>query len=274
MALEDFTVSQNTGHVEQATGSMSMAQIDDIERRAKATKTTVEVDSARAESAEHEAAGKPVPGSSEAKLYGDIIADAAGLKTVSTAAEMIGERQADRAANEVAADVSSGRTEGIARNPVHIESDIALANRPAGAYRAPAEQNAFGANTPEKPSVSKPGVSVRTRATAGEDLMASANIATSSLKDQHKEAVGSWDVKETKMAGVALAKKLSFGQEYASELALQSAMVAKQQYSATVGHAMQMSPGMGMNGPSFKGADIMKMAQEEADLNRWRTQQS
>ena len=52
MALEDFTVSQNTCHVEQATGSMSVAQIDDIERRAKATKTTVEVDSALAESAE------------------------------------------------------------------------------------------------------------------------------------------------------------------------------------------------------------------------------
>lgn len=268
MATDNFTVNQNTAAVEQATGQMSLAQIDDIERRAKATKTTVEVDTARAAEAETKMSGGI---STEAKLYSDIIADAVGLKTVSAAAELIVDRHEDRKGMS-AAEPSREDSRADAGRAVGIEQDIASANRKPGAYRVETGQRAFGAGISDAPA--KPGVSVRTRPTDGEDLMARSNIATMSLKEQHKEAVGSWDVKETKMAGVQLAKKLSFGQEYASELALQSALVARQQYSATVGHAMQMAPGMGMNGPSFKGMDIMKMAQEEADLNRWRTSQT
>lgn len=269
MTIDNFTVNQNTAAVEQANGQMSLAQIDDIERRAKATKTTVEVDSARASEAETKMTGGM---GTEAKLYGDIIADAVGLKTVSAAAELLVDRHEDHKKFPGTPTMLKKLNEADRGRAVDIEQDIASANRKPGAYRVETGQRAFGAGITDTPS--KPGVSVRTKPTDGEDLMARSNIATMSLKEQHKEAVGSWDVKETKMAGVQLAKKLSFGQEYASELALQSALVARQQYSATVGHAMQMAPGMGMNGPSFKGADIMKMAQEEADLNRWRTQQT
>lgn len=275
MALDNFTVSKNTGYVEQANGGMSGAQIDDIERRAKAQVTTAREETARAESAEKEAAGKggPSKGNAEANLYGNIALDmlAPGIKMMSTAADFVTQRHEDRkapsahAAGGAQAGVSSGRS-------VSIEEDIASANRKPGAYRMPAQQREFGNKITD--TIGKPGVTIRTQATQGEDLMARTNIATTSLKDQGKDALKSWDVKEgsTKMAGVQLAKKLTFGQELANEQALQSALIARQQYTATIGHAMRMAPGMGMNGPSFKGADIMKMAQEEADLNRWRTQ--
>ncbi len=270
MALEDFTVSQNTGHVEQATAAMTSGQLDDIERRAKASVTTVEVDAARAQSAEHQAHG--AASSSEARVYGDIAADAAGLKVISTAAELLTERQADRAEASIASDVSEAKAAGIARNPIHIESDIALAKRPPGAYRSPQQQNAFGAvDAPAKSATA----GVRTKPTDGEDLMARASITTMSLKDQHKEAVGSWDVKESKMASVQLAKKLTFGQELSNEHALQSVLAARQQHTATLGMVNQMSPGLSLaSGPSIRPQDLLKMAEEEASLNRWRTQQS
>lgn len=275
MALDNFTVSKNTGYVEQATGSMSGAQIDDIERRAKAQVTTAKEESARAETAEKEAGGKGTKTNAEAKLYGDIALDvlAPGMKMMSTAADFVGQRHEDKknpaGTPAMLKRLNDGQSSG---RSVSIEEDIASANRKPGAYRMPAQQREFGNKISD--TIGKPGVTIRTQATQGEDLMARTNIATTSLKDQGKDALKSWDVKEssTKMTSVQLAKKLTFGQELANEQALQSALIARQQYSATVGHAMRMAPGMGMNGPSFKGADIMKKAQEEADLNRWRTQ--
>lgn len=268
----EFTVNQNQGYVEQATGAMSGAQVDDIERRAKASVTTAREESAKAENAEKTMAAKPAAGDPAAKVYGDMAMDALapGLKMASAAVDVISERHADREGAKVAHEVSRS---GISSRAISIEEDIASAGRKPGSYRMPHEQSAFGA-------VSS-AASVRTKPTAGEDLMASANIATMSLKDQHKEAVGSWDVKEgsTKMAGVTLAKKLTFGQEMSNEQALQSVYVARQQHSATLGMANQMSPGMSMamNGPSFRPNDVLSAAKNVSEwdnMDRWRTTQS
>jgi hypothetical protein len=255
---------------------MSGGQVDDIERRAKAQVTTAKEESAKAENAEKALAAKPAAGDPAAKVYGDIALDALapGLKMVSSAADFVGQRHADNEGAKVAHDVSRSGIEGLGRNARSIEEDIQGASRKPGSYRMPHDQNAFGA-------VSSAASSVRTKATAGEDLMASANIATMSLKDQHKEAVGSWDVKEgsTKMAGVALAKKLTFGQEMSNEQALQSVYVARQQHSATLGMANQISPGMSMamNGPSFKANDVLAAAKNVSEwdnADRWRGTQS
>lgn len=261
MSLDEITVSTNTGHVEQATDAMSAAQIDDVERRAKASVTTIKEDAARAEAAEHKIAG----GNNEARLYGDIIAEATGLKAITTAAEMIGDRKADLAGT---------RIEGIASNPRHIESDIALTDRTAGMYRNPHEQTKFGVVDTVKDAVSKPDSAVRSNAGVHkEDIMASANITASSLKEQEKDAVSTWGVKETKMGSVQLAKQLTFGQELSNEQALQSALIARQQHTAALGMARQMAPGMDMSsGPRFNANQILKSAQEDADLNRWRSQ--
>lgn len=277
MALDNFTVNQNTGYVEQASGGMSVGQIDDIERRAKASVVTAQVEGARAEMAEKEAGGaKPAAPNEEAKVYGNLAVDALapGLRIASSAIDFLSERHADREGARVTGDVARTRTADIASNPISIEQDIAGARRAPGAYRTPAQQQVYGTPAPQASTARTADAPAR-RDTRGEDLMASANIATMSLKDQHKEAVGTWDVKESKMASVQLAKKLTFGQELSNEQALQSVYVARQQYSATIGLANQMAPGMSLaSGPSFKGSDILKMAQEEAELNRWRTQQS
>ncbi len=275
----EFTVNQNQGYVEQATGMMSGAQVDDIERRAKASVTTAKEETAKAENAEKTLAGaKPATGDPAAKVYGDIALDALapGLKMVSSAADFVGQRHADTEGAKVAHAVSRTGIEGMGRNARSIEEDIMGASRKPGSYRMPHEQNAFGATTS---TAAKAGV--RTKPTSGEDLMASANIATMSLKDQHKEAVGSWDVKEgsTKMAGVALAKKLTFGQELSNEQALQSVYVARQQHSATLGMANQYSPGMSMamNGPSFRPNDVLATAKNVSEwdnMDRWRGTQS
>lgn len=258
MSLDEITVSTNTGHVEQATDAMSAAQIDDVERRAKASVTTIKEDAARAEAAEHKVAGND-----EARLYGDIIAEATGYKVLTTAAEMIGDRKAD---------LAGFQTEGIASNPRHIESDIALTNRSAGLYRNPHEQTKFGVVDTVTDAISKPAASGRSNAGVHkEDIMASANIASSSLKEQEKDAVGTWGVKETKMGSVQLAKQLTYGQELSNEQALQSALLARQQHTAAMGMARSMAPGMDMSsGPRFNANDILKSAQQEADLNRWR----
>lgn len=261
MALDEITVSTNTGHVEQATGAMSAAQIDDIERRAKASVTTIQEDAARAEAQEHKLAG----GNDEARLYGDIVAEATGFKAVTAAAELIGDRKADLAGSHI---------ESASPHARHIESDIALTNRAPGLYRNPYDQHKFGAVDTVTSAIAKPGLATRTSSGAGkEDIVASANIASSSLKEQEKDAVGTWGVKETKMSSVQLAKKLTFGQELSNEQALQSALVARQQHTAAMGMARTMAPGMDLSsGPRFNASQILKTAQEEADLNRWRSQ--
>ena len=272
MASNEFTVKQNEGYVEQATGAMSVAQVNDIERRAKASVITAKEETARAEVAEKDAAGKKAASDPAAKVYSDIALEALapGLKMAGAAVDLVSERHADREGAKIAHEVSRSGAQGIARNAISIEEDIASANRKPGSYRMPAEQNAFGATS---------AASVRTKPTAGEDLMASANIATMSLKDQHKEAVGSWDVKEgsTRMAGVQLAKKLTFGQELSNEQALQSVYVARQQHSAALGMANQLAPGMAMamNGPSFRPNEVLgnaKNVSEWDNIDRWRTQ--
>lgn len=250
MGLEEFTVEKNTGHVEQATAAMGAGQLNDIEHRAKASVTTAKVESAKAEEAE-----KDAKGSSEGRLYGDIAADAVGLKAVSAAVEMIGERIDDK-----------GGASPFGGKAVHIDADIAGANRSPGVYRSPAEQNAFGANTPAK-------TKSFAKAPHTEDLMASANIASLSLNGQGKEALGTWDVKETKMDGVQAAKQLTFGQELANEKALASVHAARQQHSAMIGMANQMSPGLSLSsGPSIRPQDLLKEAREQEDTDRWRTQ--
>lgn len=241
---------------------MSGAQVDDIERRAKASVTTVKEEAARAETEEHKLAG----GNNEARVYGDIIAEAVGLKAVTAAAELIGDRKADLAG------MTAG---GAGYRSRDIESDIALTNRPAGLYRNPHEQRKFGVvDTVSGAMAAKPAVSsAKAGAAHHEDIVASANITGASLNEQEKDAVGTWGVTETRMNSVQMAKKLTIGHELASGHALQSAHVARQQLNATMGMARTMAPGMDLSsGPRFNANQILKAAEEEADMNRWRTQ--
>lgn len=105
----------------------------------------------------------------------------------------------------------------------------------------------------------------------GEDLLARANIATSSLDLDPKHVnTDKWGGTDTKMQSVSMAKSLTISKSLANEHALQSVYTAERQHSAMLGHANQMAPGMGLgSGPSINPQQLLKDAERVSEMEDW-----
>lgn len=266
MAIDDFTYTQNATYVPQATTDMSGAQVEEIERQAKAQVVNVHEESARAEdshrhlsaSAGSEASSRMAGGSSaasgsnpEAKFYGDVALDALGLKVLSSAVELIDTRHMDAAASGFNFKPAAGSTKGIMGGNVRTMDEVTR-----DAARTP---GAYGHATGGK------------QRSSGEDILMGANIATQSLTEQGKDALSTWAVKDAKLANVAKAKELTFTLGNNNDLAMQSTMRVRHEHNVMLGRAAQMVPGMSMNGPSYRPQDALRMARQSEEQDSWRT---
>lgn len=244
----EFTVQKNTAVVEQATADHSAAQIDEIERRAKAQVADVREQSARVEEAEKKSAGNS--GSVEGQVYGDLALEATGLKLASTVIEFIDARLSDKTESASFSPNEKPRT---------IEEDIHTARRAPGVYRTPVKEKSYDDGNEDKKS--KP-FSVSSK----EGILSRSNIAASSLKDQEKDALKTWDVPEKQsFAGVKMAKEMTVDLRNANEKSLESAIVARQQHSAVMNKINQIAPSMGLgSGPSIRPQDLLREAEQVA----------
>lgn len=257
MPAQEYTVDKNTAAVEQAHVDMSSAQVDQIEHRAKAEVVTAKEEGGRAQQAEHQAAA-PASGNPESKFYGDVAADAMGLKVISTVAEFLNDRP-------------DSNTGGPAKNlgglaPASAKSAdeffFGKADRP-GVYRAEVETSVFGAKETGAASVTPQRRSTDTSAT----LIERSGSTAKSLRDQDgSDATSTWTGVDRRMNAVQEAKRMTFGRELASEHALESVKAVRAQHSAQIGHAQQMSPGMGLgSGPSIRPQELLTEAREYVD---------
>lgn len=239
---KEFTVDQNTAHVEQAVATMSPAQIDEIERRAKARVLDVREETARVDEESKQA------NASEGHVYGGLMVEAVapGAKILTTVAEFLDERVSEK----------PGRSfhEGKSK-PRSIDDFVDDAKRPSGIYRAPAEARAYDGAAANSPRVPLRVVEDKT------DIADRAGIAAKSLNDQGKDALSTWDVPEKKLASVKLAKELTFDTRIANEKALDSVHLAREQHAAMKFKMGQMAPGMGLgSGPSIRPEDLLREA--------------
>ncbi len=170
-------------------------------------------------------------GNAEGNLLIDIGLEALGVKSAASAVQLLDDRMADKAASR----------------PQTGNSIIdAVAETVTGALSGKAHID-------------------------GEDIMARANIAASSLALDPKHVnTDVWGGTDTKMGGVAMAKSLTFGKEIANEMVLQSVYVAEQKHSAMIGRANMMVPGLGMaSGPSINPQQLLNDAERISELEDW-----
>lgn len=261
MALEEFTVDKNTGYVGQATADMHPGQIDEIERKARAQVVTAEVNGARSQEVEKAAAGQQAHGTTEGRVYGDMIADSVGLKTISTLVEAVGTRLSDRNSLGVHENNTPAR---------HIDSDIQGAARAPGVYRAEAAAKPFGAvrNVSGGSDLSNLGIGERVGLT-GASLTSekdTGNLSTWAQKPFESAKVEPMpqQVHALKLQSDAtLAKQTTFSMENANEQALTSVKLAREQQSAYKGMA---PPGFGFdlsNGPRFNHSQFLNGTTED-----------
>lgn len=240
MSVKDDITVQSADPVQAAAGDMTLAQIDDIERRAHATSVTLQAENAQAGDA-----------ANEAKVAGEIGMEIAGggmLKMASAVAEVLGDR-VDAGVTSLSSP-TAGKTDGIVSGRA-MTMDQSILNSFS------ADQKAMNLN-------------VARRLMSGEEVVMSANIAHSSLRGQDKDCVGSWSVNSAKVDGVPQAKRLTFDKIYANQHALDSVPGARANYTATVYKAMQMAPGMSPS-PNLRPTQMVAMAEDHAeDLDRWR----
>ncbi len=249
MAIDDFTYTQNATYVSHATTDMSGAQVDEIERQAKAQVVNVQEQTARAGDSEKQLASKTSGGgaaagngNAEATLYGDILMDTLGLKAVSSALDMFDTRMKDRA--DLRAPGSSESSQ-----PRTMDQMIRDSVRGSG-------DGVLLGGTKKKRS---------------EDVLMGANIASKSLTEQGKDALSTWAVKDAKVAGVARAKELTFSLGNNNNFVLQGVQTVRNDHNAMLGAASRMAPGMGMNGPSYRPQEILRRAREAEEQDSWRT---
>lgn len=268
MSVQEFKVEQNTGHVAQATGDMSAAQIDEIKRQALAQVTSVREETSKLESAQK------ATGNSDAKVYGDIAMEAmgaSGLKMLSTATEMIDTRMGDARA-------SQGHSQtGASAAPAArtIEKDISGANRVPGFYNAEVETQQYGgaakmASTPV--DFQKLGMGLLERA-GHVGFSMQAERGTGNLSTWDQGSLGKMDATKNLKESldlenrIALSKQITFASDIANQRALDSTVPAYAHLNAARAHAAQMVPGMGMNmnGPSIRAADLLSEVRDYRD---------
>jgi hypothetical protein len=238
--IKEFTVETNTANVEQATGDMSGAQIDDIERRAKAQVADVTEKSAKTDDAEKRGAG------SEAQVYGDLAMEALapGAKILTSVAEFLDTRMSEKGHDAEA--TASGK-------PRTIDEFVDDAKKAPGAYRAPADAKVYNGLSPGR---------VSTKIEDKSEIVDRAGITAKSLNEQGKESLATWDVPDQKMASVKLARQMTVDMRYSNEKALDSVHVARQQHAATQYKINQIAPGMGLgSGPTIRPQDLLREAE-------------
>lgn len=265
MALDEYTVSTNTGHVGQPTSDMSAAQLDDIERKAMAEVVSVKSEQGRIESAEKGAHAK---GSAEGEIYGSLIADAVGLKTATTVAEAIETRWTD-----------TKQTAGVTETPSapsrHIDADIASAGRKPGVYKADAEAHVYSPKSISQQSAAK-----------GPGLVERAGLTSASLHGEKGTGnLKTWSqapFENTKLGGlgkhvkalevennISLGQKKTVERDIASKHTVDRVQAIRQEHSAMIYKASQMVPGLGLGqGPNINPAKLLK---EARDYNEERT---
>jgi hypothetical protein len=282
--VKEVKVDQNLQEVSHASADMSVAGVDEVQRKALANTVTAREESGRAEAAEKDSKASSNPA---AGVYGDLLMSATGLPGAKGVSDMV------QFVDTRASDVSSigASKSGISSPSAKSIDDTSGIMRKPGLYREPASQHEFGATkavedtTPGVKSASviataaigkasassKAGVS----ASKSEDVMSRASIASSSLGGQPKDAASTWDVPPMqKSASITKAKELTFTHEIASKQALDSVKVVREQHAAMTGAAQRMAPGMNLDlssGPRIRPAELLSEAKSNSqDDGRWR----
>ncbi len=252
----------------RATSEMSAGTVEQIRHDAMARVTTVKEDLKRLETAEKEANMVPARGNSEARVYGDIAADALapGARVVTAVAEFLGDRSADKGI-----DVSGNdpNTRGIVSPHARtIEEDIGMAGKKPGVYRMQTPHSVYG-ETPSDADTSSQNFSSKGRITDqsyGATIGERSALATMSLEGQGKDAIKTWGIEEksAKLGSVKYAKELTFHHDIANQAALDSVRAVQKEHSMMQHKAMQMAPGLSMaNGPTFNPAKVLREAEQE-----------
>ncbi|PZQ47647.1 MAG: hypothetical protein DI551_02960 [Micavibrio aeruginosavorus] len=267
MAVDDVKI--NTGFVPQATGNMSLAQMDEIERQAKAHTIEITTTQAKAEADATEVRGA-AQGSANGKVYGDIALEAAGVKAITEIGEFLGTRLED--GKQAHGSPTGGK-------PQHIDDHIRTASRAPGLYRSEAAQAEYGGD-PKKPNFPSAtadysGLGISTRASIASSSLAKQDSAglydptPKTLSNMSTEGVG------RKMQSVQLAQQQVASLKIANEAALESVRPAREIHYGAQYKAQQMAPGMDMSsGPKFRAQDFLKQAEEEKQLSAWRGTQT
>lgn len=240
MAINNDIMVQGVDPLQAAAGDMTLAQIDDIERRAHATAVILESENAQQGDS-----------ANETKVAGEMGLEIAGggmLKLASTALEIVSDRV--DAGQTSLSSPTAGKTDGIVSGRAMTMDQSIL--------------NSF---SPDEKAMN---LNVARRLMSGEEVVMSANIAHSSLRGQDKDCVGSWAVSSAKVDGVPQAKRLTFDKIYANQHALDSVPGARAQYGSTMHRAMQMAPGMSPS-PNLRPTEMVAMAEDRSEeLDRWR----
>ncbi len=252
MTLQEYTVNKDTGHVPEAHVDMGRGQVDEIERQAKATVTTAKEEGGRATQAESQIAGA-ANSSSESKLYGDVAAEASGLKVISTVADFLGDTLGRDPAKNLG---------GMAPASARSADDFFGISKAPGVYRAPVTPSVFGSSDAGEKSNVTP---LRRSGDSSAGLLERSSISSTSLRGQEESgATSTWTGVDRRMNSVQEAKRMTYGQELASEKALESVQRVRQEHSAQLGQAQQYSPSMGLgSGPSIRPQDLLTEAREQ-----------
>jgi hypothetical protein len=232
---DDITV-QNVDPVPMASGDMPLSVIDDIERRASATATTLQASGALNSDA-----------GNEARLAGDMAMELSSgglLKMGAMAVEVLGDRM-DAGKTSLSSPIT-GKTDGIMGGLVQTMDQMM------------------------SPGDATSGKQSAHRGMSGEEVIMGANIAESSLLGQDKESVGTWAVNSAKVDGVSLAKRLTFDKVYQNQHAMDSVPAARAQYQSTMHTAMQMSPGMSPSANMSPSAMLKAAEDHNEEMSRWR----
>lgn len=220
MAIEEYTV-QNIAPPGQINDAMDPGAVEKVKIEAMAAKTNVQVETARAEEGERSllssASSSPSPSGSsassgsgksnpEAKVYGDILTDALGLKTITTAMEFMGER-----IDAAKGGMNAGQRAGLISGNARTFDQFAMSH---------------GVN-PKR------------------DIIGDVNLAGEGLNSHGKAAVSTWPMpdKQQKMASVQLAKTLGVTHGMAHEQTYNQALAYQKTHSAAMSMSMGLGSG-------------------------------
>lgn len=287
--MEEFKVQQNTGYVAPASGDMSAAQIEEIKRQASVQVTTARVEGAKAQEAEKKAAqndevqkretsaeinggklaygGGSGKGSAEARFYGDIGMEVAGVKVMGMVADFLEDR--------FSGDPAAGFTPPDAKKKVGL-SGLSPAAGPIKTFES--DRSAFGrapgyypaASAPEKTGKAKDDDGDAKKKftldpVEGDRLIGGVNSFRNAIVDPERKGMKSNPPTDFQ-SRINETKSVVFGQELANQKALESANRAEHERRATVAQINTLAPGLGglANGPSIKPKELLSEVKEDA----------
>ncbi len=267
---QEFTLNQFP--VELATKETPPGVVDQIEQRALAQATDVELNISKAEQVQNQGSDS----AAEAKLGGEILMQAVGLGGVGAVAEFFDTRRMDKSQGR--APQTSSKGNGAEETPVrHIDDDMkSMMRAPAGIHRASPKENIFGSTQVADKFIPK---------SKGGDIFAAAQIAGDTLKKQPAGATSTWkEIPQAKKAMPAVNDvQAVFANRIASQAALDSVKVTREHHAALAGHLQRSAPGLGMgganhlmnlnlslmNGPRPPDSSILQDAQDSSSSSSW-----